>query len=594
MLRCYIAGMAHRRPAPLPKRLLPSAAWRAAGLLAAGFLAGCGALPGGTVDRSARIAAVSTTPPPGASPFGRFLVGRFAAEEQDDGIAADALLLTLQSDPEQRDVLQLAFQAALMDGRPDALRLARRLPDNLAAQLVLFGSDIVGARWDRAEARVRALPRPGAVQSLQPVLTAWALAGRGQTDAALALLRPLADGGRLRALNALHAALIADIANRPRDAERFLRIAMADQPDPTMRMSLLAAGILNRAGRTTEAQRLLDGLAASHEDMSLAAQGAARARVLGSRAIAGPADGVAEAYVALGAALRGHGLEELSGTLARLALRLRPSFGPALMLLADTLSEADRHEAALTVLERVAAEDPLHGPARLRQALLLDRLERLPEAERLLADLAAAHPRQPQPLLHLGDILRRRGRFAEAVRAYDAALARLPEVGEQDWQIFYARGISRERAGDWPGAEQDLLRAISLSPDQPYVLNYLGFSWADKGINLDRAREMLERALALRPEDGNIVDSLGWVMFRMGDYPAAILWLERAVELEPRNATINDHLGDAYWMAGRQNEARFQWSRALSMEPGPVEAARLNTKLAQGLPMPPLPRAASR
>lgn len=594
MLHCYIARMAPRRPDLLPKRRIPSAAWLATGVLAAGLLAGCGALPAGTADRSARIAAVSSVPPPGASPFGRFLVGRFAAEEQDDPIAADALLLALQAEPEQREVLQLAFQAALMDGRPDALRLARRLPDNLSAQLVLFGSEIVGARWDRAEARARALPRPGAVQSLQPVLIAWSLAGRGQTDAALALLRPLADGGRLRALNALHAALIADIANRPRDAERFLRIAMADQPDPTMRMSLLAAGILNRVGRTAEAQRLLDGLAASHEDMALAAQGTARARVLGSRAIAGPADGVAEAYVALGAALRGHGLEELSGTLARLALRLRPSFGPALMLLADTLSEAERHEAALTVLERVAAEDPLHGPAQLRRALLLDRLERLPEAERLLTDLAASQARQPQPLLHLGDILRRRGRFAEAVRAYDAALARLPEVREQDWQIFYARGISRERAGDWPGAEQDLLRALSLSPEQPYVLNYLGFSWADKGINLDRAREMLERALALRPEDGNIVDSLGWVMFRRGDYPAAILWLERAVELEPRNATINDHLGDAYWMAGRQNEARFQWSRALAMEPGPVEAARLTTKLAQGLAMPPLPRAASR
>lgn len=580
-------------PRPALLRKLP-AVLAAAILLPTALLAGCGAVPGGTADRSNRITAVSTGAPPGTSPFGRYLVGRFAAEEQDDAIAADALLLALQADPEQREVLQLAFQAALMDGRPDALRLARRLPDNLSAQLVLFGSDLVGARWDRAEIRARALARPGAVQSLQPVLVAWALAGRGQTDAALGLLRPLAETGRLRALNALHATLIADLAQRPRDAERFLRVAMADQPDPTTRMSLLAAGILNRAGRGPEAQRLLDRLAGSQDEMALAALGAARASVLGTRAITGPADGVAEAYVALGAALRGHGLEEMSGTLARLALRLRPAFAPALLLLGDTLAEAERYEAALAALGRIVPEDPLHGPALLRRATLLDRLDRLPEAERLLAELVTAMPGQSQPLLHLGDILRRRGRFAEAVRAYDAALATLPQVQEQDWPMFYARGISRERAGDWPGAEQDLLRAIALSPDQPYVLNYLGFIWADKGVNLDRAREMLERALALRPEDGNIVDSLGWVLFRMGDYPGAIQWLERAVELEPRNATINDHLGDAYWMAGRVNEARFQWSRALAMDPGAVEAARIATKLAQGLALPALPRAASR
>jgi len=580
------------RPAPSGRRR--GTTWAALLLSGAALLPGCASISGRVVDSSNRIPNVTSTPPAGGSPFGRFLVGRFAAEEQDDGTAADALLLTLQAEPETREVLQQAFQAALMDGRPEALRLARRLPDDLSAQLVLFGSEVVGGRWDRAEARLRALPRPGAVQSLQPVLIAWTLAGRGQVDAALNLLRPLADAGRLRALNALHAALIADIANRPREAERFLRVAMADQPDPTMRMSLLAAGILHRAGRGAEAQRLLARLAGSQDEMALAAQGAARAQLLATRAIAGPADGVAEAYVALGAALRGHGLEEMSGTLARLALRLRPGFGPALMLLADTLAEADRHEAALATLARMPADDPLHGPAQLRRATLLDRLDRFAEAERLLADLAAALPSQAQPLLQLGDILRRRGRFAEAVRAYDAAQARLPELTEQDWPLFYARGISRERAGDWPGAEQDLLRALALSPDQPFVLNYLGFSWADKGVNLDRAREMLERALALRPEDGNIVDSLGWVMFRMGDYPTAILWLERAVELEPRNPTINDHLGDAYWMAGRLNEARFQWSRALSMEPGPVDAARITTKLAQGLPPPALPRAASR
>jgi len=563
-------------------------------LLTCAFVAGCGTPSGRLVDSSHQFAPTGLAGSAGESAFGQFLVGRFAAEEQDDAVAANALLAALQSEPGQRNVLESAFRAALMDGRPDALRLARLLPNNLPAQLVLFGSDMVGARWDRAEARLRSLGSASAVQSVQPALTAWAIAGRGQTDAALALLRPLTEQGRLRAVNALHAALIADLANRPREAERFLRIALADQPDPTLRMSLLAAGILNRAGRATEAQRLMDRLAASQDEMALAAIGPARATVLNTRAITSPADGVAEAYVALGAALRGHGLEETSAMLARLALRLRSNFAPALILLADVLSEAERHEAALVVLSRIAAEDPMYGPAQLRRAALLDRLDRLPEAESLLAAAVIRAGNRPQPLLQLGDILRRRGRFAEAVRAYDGALARLGTVRADDWPLFYARGIARERSGDWPGAEQDLLRALSLSPEQPYVLNYLGFSWADQGINLDRATDMIERALAMRPDDGNIVDSMGWVLFRRGDIPGAILWLERAVELEPRNSTINDHLGDAYWTAGRQQEARFQWSRALGMDPSPVEAARMSTKLAHGLPLPALPRAASR
>ena len=141
----------------------------------------------------------------------------------------------------------------------------------------------------------------------------------------------------------------------------------------------------------------------------------------------------------------------------------------------------------------------------------------------------------------------------------------------RDWPLFYSRGIARERAGDWPRAEADLLRALELSPDQPYVLNYLGYTWADQGRNLDRAKAMLLRATELRPQDGNIADSLGWVLFRLGDMRGAVTWLEKAVELEPRSSVINDHLGDAYWAAGRQREARFQWRRALDLDPEPED-----------------------
>ncbi|WP_424813209.1 tetratricopeptide repeat protein [Roseococcus sp. YIM B11640] len=550
------------------------------------LLTACAAGASDVADRSGRIVPMSGEATATGTVFGNFLVGRFAADEQDTRVAADNMLSALRVEPNQLDLVQRAFLAAVMDGRPEALRLARRLPENYAAQLVLFGADITGARWERAETRARSIGRQGPVQTLQPVMMAWALSGRGQVDQAIGLLRPLAEQGRFRALNALHAALIADVANRPREAERFVRLALAGQPEPTLRLSQLAAGILNRAGRTQEAVRLLDQLAETHDELALAALEPARSVVLSQRAIQGPADGVAEAYVALGSALRGQGLEELAGLLARLALRLRPNFGPAILLLADTMTEGEQLEAAIAMLGNVRPDDPLYGPAQLRRAGLLDRLDRLTEAERILAEMTAALPQLPQPTTRLGDILRRRGRFVEAAAAYDSSIARIEQPREFDWPLFYARGIARERSGNWPGAEADFLRALQLSPDQPYVMNYLAYTWADQGVNLDRARRMLEEASQQRPQDGNIADSLGWVLFRMGDIPGAIRQLERAVELEPRNSTVNDHLGDVYWAAGRQSEARFQWRRALTMDPEPAEAARLQAKLAGGLPMP--------
>ena len=184
-------------------------------------------------------------------------------------------------------------------------------------------------------------------------------------------------------------------------------------------------------------------------------------------------------------------------------------------------------------------------------------------------------------------MFRTRSRFPEAAAAYDAALTRLPNTQASDWPLFYARGIAHERSGNWPRAEADFQRALELSPEQPYVLNFLAYTWVEMGKNLVEARRMLERAVELRPNDGNIVDSLGWALFKLGDIQAAVRWLERAVELEPRNSVINDHLGDAYWTAGRQNEARFQWQRALRMEPEAEEIPKIEAKLHDGLATPP-------
>jgi tetratricopeptide (TPR) repeat protein len=533
----------------------------------------------GAAERS-RPAAV----PAAGAGFGLFLAGRLAVEERDYRAAAENLLAASRLEPDQIDLLRTAFLVALLDGRAEALPLARRLPDDLPAQLLLLGADAAAGRWDRAEHRARHLPQQGPTLALQPALIAWTLVGRSQIDQALALLRPLAEHGRFRALNALHAALIADQSGRLREAERHVRLALADQPQPTLRLALLAAGILARAGRSAEAVRLLDQLAENTDDLALAAMGPSRQAALSVRAIASPIEGIAEAYVALAAALRAEGGEESALMLTRLALRLQPQFAPALLLLGDMQAETGQAELALAAYGAIRGEDPLAPGALMRRAYVLGQAE---DPEPALLLLREAPASTPQPHLRAGDLLRRRGRYAEAAEAYAAALAlRGPTPRAQDWPLFYARGIARERSGNWPGAEADFLLALDLAPDEPMVLNYLGYSWADQGLNLPRARAMLERAVELRPEDGNIVDSLGWVLFRLGDIPGAVRLLERAVELEPRSATINDHLGDAYWAAGRQAEARYQWSRALGMDPEPREIEQIEVKLRDGINTP--------
>ena len=189
-------------------------------------------------------------------------------------------------------------------------------------------------------------------------------------------------------------------------------------------------------------------------------------------------------------------------------------------------------------------------------------------------------------LTTLGDLFRSKKRFSESVEAYDAAIARIGSIEPRHWRLLFSRGISLERSKNWPRAEKDFLAAMELSPNEPYLLNYLGYSWVDQGIKLKRALGLIERAVELEPQSGAIVDSLGWALYRMGDYDGAVEKLERAAELEPLDPTVNDHLGDAYWRVGRRNEASFQWRRTLELDPEPDQVKIIEGKIARGLAEP--------
>ena len=211
-------------------------------------------------------------------------------------------------------------------------------------------------------------------------------------------------------------------------------------------------------------------------------------------------------------------------------------------------------------------------------------LERVDEAQDILEKLAKAEPRDIRPLDALGTIMRARKRYMEAASYYTRAIALIDKPQPAHWAYFYARGTCYERLKDWPAAEADLQRALKLSPDQALVLNYLGYSWIDQNKNLRHGLSLIEKAVRQKPDDGYIVDSLGWAHYRLGNYKQAAKYLERAVELRPDDPVLNDHLGDALWRVGREREARFQWEQALTLKPEPEDAEKIHRKLQKGLP----------
>jgi len=279
--------------------------------------------------------------------------------------------------------------------------------------------------------------------------------------------------------------------------------------------------------------------------------------------------------------LRGdsHGTAEAPALLLQLAALMQPGMTESALVRSEMEVRQNHFAAAAAALASVPDSDPLAPVVRLRQANDLARAGQGKDAIPLLTRLADQFPDRTEALLELGGIYVDAKNFPDAVAAYDRAIARLKTPAANDWYLYFARGAALERSHDWPRAEADMQQALKLQPDQPSVLNFLGYSWTEQNHNLPEARRMIQRALDQRPEDGAIVDSLGWVMLRQGEVREAVHVLERAAEMAPDDAAVTGHLGDAYWEAGRKSEAQDQWRRALVLNPEPEDRTRIEARL---------------
>jgi tetratricopeptide (TPR) repeat protein len=597
-------GTSEPRNAYSARRGAAAARWTAVLAAAATLvLAGCaGSAESGRVGERAiteRLFAandVLTRPParsatPLSSGAGSYLAGSHAQRHRDFDAAADYFTGVLAVDADNRTIRRRAYFALVASGRiEEALRLAPDIaeedPGEAIAGLSLVVEAVRLGRFAEARKLLEAMPARGLNTFTVPLVMAWAQVGDGKIDEGLTTLSGIAEIPNLTALAEMHKGLIGDLAGRGDVAEASYRKAMARQP--TLRVVEALGSFLERAGRPQDAEKAYEAFLSENPesdafDAAFERLDEARRKASPPRIVADAREGVAEVLFNLSGTLAQGRSTDPALIYGRLALYLKPDFPIAQLLVAGILEAINRNGEAVAVYEGMDRRSPLWWAARLRKAGVLSALDRTDEAIALLGAMVDERPENTDAAIRLGDMLRSNERFAEAIDAYSTALERIATLEQRHWSLLYARGICYERTKQWPKAEHDFLKALEFSPDQPYVLNYLGYSWVDQGVHLERAREMIERAVALRPNDGYIVDSLGWALYRMGDFEGATEHLERAVTLRPEDPVINDHLGDAYWQVGRYTEARFQWRRALSLNPEESLIPLIQNKLRSGL-----------
>jgi tetratricopeptide (TPR) repeat protein len=519
---------------------------------------------------------------------GSYLAGRSADIAKDIGTAVAFYDDAIEIDPENPMLVERLQLLSLATGDfEQGFPLSEEILDtdqsNAVARLALavraFGkADYAGAQEQLAA--VAAGPLPDLIAGL---VTAWAQFGEGNVDQALETIDGLSGPSWYASFKDLHAALIQDAAGRAKDAVDT--ITRAYEYDQTLSVVLAYARINARAGMTDDAVNALraTGEAAPMDPTvtDLLAQIEAGSEI--APVAADAQQGAAQVLFNLGAALStDEGPEQPAAYLA-LAGFLDPALTEVKRQLGRVYAAAGRCEDAIPIFEAIPADNILRHDADMQIGTCLATLDRTDEAVAYLQRAVESNPGDVEAATELGNVYRWAERYPEAAVAYTAAIDALGEPTAADWRTFYFRGVSYVFADDWGSAEADFERALELSPNQPDVLNFLGYSWVDMGLHLDRAVDMIRTAVELRPRSGYIVDSLGWAYFQLGRYDEAVTALEHALELESSDSTLFDHLGDAYWMVGRKREAMFQWAHARDYNPDASALDRILLKLEVGL-----------
>ena len=534
---------------------------------------------------AAAPAFANTTATPPNDALRGYVLGRYASADDQTGAAERYFAAALAADPLRPMLTRHAFDEAVSSGdQKRAIALARQLTADKSVDsevsLVLLADAVNRKDWAAVTKARDGIASAGYAAVIQPIVTAWTLFAQGQKDDALRRLDPAAFSGFARSYIAEQRAHMLSADGQFTAAARAyadLRGGAAGGAYALLRLG--EADAMAQGGDRAGALALLDG-----DDVNIVA---ARARLTAGKRIGAIAPDARRAIgwsmARLATDLSREEPADLALVFARVSTFLSPDVAPTWLVLSDVLAGSDRNAAALSALANVKRDDPLFPAAEARRAEALEAMGRSADAGALLQAKADSEDATAGDWTRLADWHRRAERFPNAIAAYSRALAVSDAAGAGvNWGLYFLRGTMKERAGDWPGAEADLRAALMRSPDEPIVLNYLGYSMLDRGIGGDESAALIAQAAKLRPGNGGIIDSLGWSQFHQGRFAEAVETLEKAAALEPIDPAVADHLGDAYWQAGRRIEARFRWRAALGLDPDAKLKAALVSKLDVG------------
>ncbi len=521
---------------------------------------------------------------------GSYLAARHASVERDAASAATFYRSALRTDPKNNELLDRAFISSLADGDIDeAVKLADRIlaadKTNRVARLVVGVRDLKQKKYASAQNNINQSIRGPITDLVATLLSGWAAYGAGDTKSAVAAIDKLTGPEWYPIFKDLHSGMILELAGKEKDAGVRLERAYKLE-DSMLRVSDDYARWLSRNKDAAAAKAVYEAFDKKlpRHPLVVEAMREVEANKKLPPIVDSPQAGAAEALYGIGATLTRRGGEDLALVYLQLALYLVPNHPLALLSLADLYESVKKPQMAIKVYERVPASSPLKRNAQIQLAIDLDAADRTDEAIKILKGVTTDDPKDIEAVMALGNIERGRKKFADCATTYAHGIDILPkETDKNTWVYYYYRGICEERSKQWTKAESDMRKALELQPEQPHVLNYLGYSWIDQGVNLDEGMKMIKRAVDQRPDDGYIVDSLGWAYYRIGNYEDAVKNLERAIDLKPEDPTINDHLGDAYWRVGRTLEAKFQWAHARDLKPEPEDLPKIEAKIEHGL-----------
>lgn len=573
-------------------RLLSSAAV-VAGIALAG-------LPAAKAEDAPAAAAEETVKfdPQSVNSFsGAFLAARTADVDKDYETAIALYRITLQYDPTNTEVKERLMITLLLNGDfEEGVKLAQALKDDPAVEritTVVRGMDAIRKREYRTAEKILVYSGPNDLdRMMNGLLVAWAKFGDGKTKQALAAISDMEGPDWFAIFKNYNAGAIAAAAGDRDTARKRLNDAILDRnggaaaPDTFMRAVMALARLEAREGNKQKALDAIsvgENLVSSYAPLKALRDSIERGEKQ-EQQVRTAAQGAASVLFSIGGALNREGAEDIVSLYLQVSRALDPESADTLVLLGGLAESQKKPDLAIEFYRQVPETSPMRRLSELQLGLQLADLGKVDEAKKHLKELIEADPKDMRSYLAYGSVLSDAKEYKEMGEVYDRAVEQMGNVpNKSQWTIYFQRGIAYERQKKWEQAEPNFRKALELNPDQPQVLNYLGYSWVDMNVNLDEGLEMIRKAVSIKPDDGYIVDSLGWAYYRLGQYDDAVTELERAAELRAGDPTINDHLGDAYWRVGRKLEATFQWNRALGLKPEEAEIPKIKAKIENGL-----------